>query len=706
MLPAAIILIGFTSLIAQVVLMRELIVVCYGNEISLGLMLGSWLLWTALGSASLDRLAARRWRPRASMAGLECVLAAAFPLSIFAVRGARGVLGALPGEVLGPLPMLLVTFVTLSLFCFVSGGLFVAAARLCDAGSAYLLEAVGAGAGGLLAGLLLVRFWTPFQIAALLAALNLLAAAALLRRWAILALLIFPFLLPRLESVSRARLWRGLDLVAVRNSPYGNLAVVRTEDGASLYENGLVVANSPDPAAAEEAVHYALLEHPAPHSLLLIGGGINGSVTQALLHPPLQSVDYVELDPAIFELARACFPREWSALTADPRVRLHHADGRLFLRTSQSCFDVIIVNLPEPETAQLNRFYTVEFFQEAARKLNRGGVLSLHFASSENYISPARANFLRSIYKSLRAVFPYVAAVPGETVHLAATAAPGGLAADAPALLARLRARRLQTSYVREYYLPFRMAPDRMRDLAAQILPQRATPVNRDFTPVAYYFDEILWNTRFHRHYRVLLIAGGAVIFAVIAARARKASRRKIRTGVCVGVMGATMIGLEMLLLLGFQAIYGYVYQQLAILTAAFMAGMALGSWRTWYKPPRQPLRAMALTQLAAAIAPLAMFALFAVVAPSTAASQVLFPILALGAGAIGGLQFPVAARIYGDAGELYALDLTGSCLGALVFSAWLIPLFGFLNTALLLAAANLGPMWWSAWDARRTPAQ
>ena len=52
-------LIGFTSVIAQIVLMRELIVVFYGNEISLGIMLASWLLWTALGSSLSVRFRAR-----------------------------------------------------------------------------------------------------------------------------------------------------------------------------------------------------------------------------------------------------------------------------------------------------------------------------------------------------------------------------------------------------------------------------------------------------------------------------------------------------------------------------------------------------------------------------------------------------------------------------------------------------------------------
>ncbi len=62
----------------------------------------------------------------------------------------------------------------------------------------------------------------------------------------------------------------------------------------------------------------------------------------------------------------------------------------------------------------------------------------------------------------------------------------------------RLRARRLHTQYVREYFLPFRMSPDRMQDLKLQIEPLPSTPVNRDFAPVAYYFDVVLWSAPFH----------------------------------------------------------------------------------------------------------------------------------------------------------------------------------------------------------------
>jgi spermidine synthase len=598
-------------------------------------------------------------------------------------------------------------------FCALSGALFAAGSRFYAdraatsageaTGAVYLLEALGSAAGGMLAGLVLVRTVDPLEIALGLALLNLLAAAGLvirarLARGAVMGalagaavLLSLPFGVPRLETISIERFWRGFRLVATRNSVYGNLAVVRTEGARSLYENGLNLFNVPDPAAAEEAVHYALLEHPSPRSLLLIGGGVNGSLAEALKHASLERIDYVELDPAILDL----FP-----IPNDPRVHVHVTDGRLFLKTTASTFDVIIVNLPDPQTAQLNRFYTLEFFREAAKKLTGSGILALRLTAAEDYISPELAAFLRSIYKTLRAVFPEVTAIPGETVHFFGAKRSGVLAAGSEELLARLRARRLATSYVREYYIPFRMMPDRMADLDRQIEPRPETPVNRDFAPVAYYFDVALWSSRFNHGYRDLFRAMAGVDFrwlagvvgALLLVLVAKKRRAQTVAACCTAAMGFTLIGLEMLLLLAFQAIYGYVYQQLAVIIAAFMAGMSLGSWLALRAPARRGIRTLVLLQLGAAIAPLLLCAVFQAVTP------VLFPVLALFCGMLGGYEFPVASRIFFSGsgrrspGTLYALDLAGSCLGAVLFSVYLIPVFGFLKTAVLAAMVSLAP--------------
>ena len=754
---AVFLLIGFTAAIAQIVLLRELMVVFYGNEISIGLMLASWLFWTAAGSALAGRMATRVRQPRTLVAAAQVLIALVLPSTVMGVRAARTTLETVPGEILGPGSMLVASLAAVSLFGMLSGALFTASSRLCQAEAAeataavYLWEAAGSSLGGVLAGLVLVRYAGSLEIAFLLALVNLLAASGTgdlsvrggshwLRRAAVptallgaSAGLVLTGAIPRLEFASQARMWRGTKLIATRNSVYGNLAVAGTSFERSIYENGMPLFHAPDPEQAEDAVDYALLEHPAPHTLLLIGGGYNGSIAEALRHPGLERVDYVELDPAVLDLARQYFPGQWRQVGSDPRVHVHVTDGRLFLKTTAAAFDVIVVNLPDPLTAQLNRFYTLEFFREVSARLSPGGVFSFRLASSENYISPELAGFLRSIYKTLGAVFPRVALMPGETVHFFAARREGVLASGAEELLARLRARNLKTSYVREYYIPFRMAPDRMTALNRRLEPAPATPLNRDFAPIAYYFDVALWSGQFHHGYRRFFGVLAGVDFGALAAtlalllailtvaanlRATPQRRMELTAAASAGAMGFTMIALELLLLLAFQALYGYVYRQLALLIAAFMAGMALGSalalcgirarlgarreMRAVRGPggsPHHEMRALALLQAAAAVAPPLLCGLFSILARADgAAASPLFPALALGCGMLGGYQFPLASRIFFSsgrhrgAGTLYALDLAGSCLGAMLISAWLIPVFGFFRTALLAAIVNLAP--------------
>ena len=705
---AVVVLIGFTAAIAQIVLLRELMVVFYGNEISIGLMLASWLFWTAAGSAGAGPLV-RRVEPRRMVAALEVVLAVALPGTVLAVRASRGMLASVSGESLGPGAMLLTSLVGLSVLCAASGALFAAVTKLYAergvdaAGTVYLFEAIGSAAGGVLAGLVLIARLNSIEIAFLLGMMNLAAAATLVKRVGLAVPLgvIGLVAVAPLETRSLAHFWRGFHVVAARNSDYGNLAVVETPENRSVYENGAALFHVPDRAAAEEAVHYALLEHPWPRSLLLIGGGVNGAVAEALKHRGLERIDYVELDPAILDIARRYFPGEWQPVEGDARVHVHATDGRLFLKTTPLRFDVVIVDAPDPQTAQLNRFYTVEFFREAADKLAEGGLVSFQLTASENYISPELAAFLRSINKTLRTVFPEVAAIPGDTVHFFAARRPGVLAADGNELLTRLRARRIDTAYVREYYIPFRMMPDRMADLEAQIQPTGDTPVNRDFTPVAYYFDVALWSGRFHHGYREFFSALAAVRFSVLAGvvamllvAACVVVRRPRTIAACsTAAAGFTMIGCEMLILLAFQAMYGYVYRQLALVIGAFMAGMALGSGLALRWPGARGLRALAAVQALVAVSPLVLCGLFEVL-PRGAGAGLLFPALALGSGLLGGFEFPVASRVFSGSatGALYALDLAGSCAAAVLFSAWLIPVFGFLGAAVITGFIAIAP--------------
>ena len=763
---AALALCGFTAVTGQIVLMRELIQVFNGNEIALGILLATWLFWTAIGSAfaglfvrTPNSLPSRaHW----SVAALEIALAASLPATIWALRGAKSLSQTVPGELVGPVPMLLTSLVYLSVFCAASGALFVAAARMAAgetgnsasaaASAAYLLEVAGSALGGVLASVVFVRFLDAFQIAAIVGLLNLWVAAALLFRMkrmqvalfavaaALAAVPLLVWVAPQCDAAARARLWRGFYVVAERDSVCGNLVVTETGADAtpdenvtsggaigsgeirSLYENGSILANAPDPAAAEEAVDYALLEHAAPRRVLLIGGGVNGSVAEALKHPTVASLDYVELDPALIAMAQQYFPAQTAVFRSgsgatDPRVHLHFLDGRRYLAETREKFDVVIVDVPDPQTAQLNRFYTVEFFRLARAHLAPNGLFAIELRSSEETISPDLAEFLRSIRRTLGEVFPYQAAIPGETIHLFGAVEPDVLTSDPQVLVARLHQRNLNTQYVREYFIPYRMMPDRMEQVETELAPLASTPVNRDFAPVAYAFDVVLWSAQFKSSYTVWFRAAERVAFgnvagvlafalvigiAFLALLPGREHRERAAAAASVAATGCTLMALQIFLLLGFEAVYGYVYTELAILIGLFMTGIAMGSWLGKRRGRMNGLWSLASAQLMLALSAPALLVAVSALGnlPSHGATwlaaQIVFPALAALAGMLGGFQFVSAAgaflsgrNVSSGLGLLYAIDLLGGCVGALALSTFVIPVFGFWRTAWLIAAIN-----------------
>jgi spermidine synthase len=265
------------------------------------------------------------------------------------------------------------------------------------------------------------------------------------------------------------------------------------------------------------------------------------------------------------------------------------------------------------------------------------------------------------------------------------------------------------------------MMPDRMAQVRDELQPTATTQVNRDFSPIAYYFDAVLWSAQFkpdyagwlraaeHVNFTVVLCVTLIVLFsvAVLLGFVPACEQRARSTTVCcMAATGFTQMALQIFLLLAFQSIYGYVYRQLAILIALCMAGIAFGSWlglRRIRRDNRSSCRAVAFAQFLLALSgPVLMLLvnLIAQISGMTAtwlAAQWVFPALAALCGMLGGYQFSMATHLYGCSGGrrlglLYAIDLLGGCAGALILSGYFIPVFGFWKTAWLCTAVNLAP--------------
>jgi spermidine synthase len=256
----------------------------------------------------------------------------------------------------------------------------------------------------------------------------------------------------------------------------------------------------------------------------------------------------------------------------------------------------------------------------------------------------------------------------------------------------------------------------------AELAATAGVRLNRDLAPICYYYDLALWLSRFYPHLRVASERAGlaslwwvAVPLVLIVGLARW--RRVQAVPLAIAGIGLAEMTLEVVILFAFQVLHGTVYARISLIVTAFMAGLALGGaagtrllarWgdggrktvdeavsSTIHRPSsvkRNARHALILIQLAiaaySALLPLTLSLPVPVPVPA-------FPLLALVAGGLTGMAFPLAVPLMRGsadraAGLLYGADLVGGCLGALVGAVLFVPVLGIPQTCAAVALVGV----------------
>ncbi|HQH28991.1 MAG TPA: hypothetical protein PLP17_16480, partial [Oligoflexia bacterium] len=178
-----------------------------------------------------------------------------------------------------------------------------------------------------------------------------------------------------------------------------------------------------------------------------------------------------------------------------------------------------------------------------------------------------------------------------------------------------------------------------------------------------------------------------------------------------VGMSGLAGMGLQVALIIAFQAAHGSIHQWLSFIFAAFLAGTAAGA--VWSKRTQRPHQAVVLGMdilLACCGLLLPLLLPYAVSWPHSASGTftvgaLFFPLANAVAGFAVGAQFPAALALFSRHGTAessafnfcYALDLAGACLGAFAVGAIAVPAFGLLHTCAALGGAKAATAFWLA---------
>ncbi|HQI81138.1 MAG TPA: fused MFS/spermidine synthase [Deltaproteobacteria bacterium] len=668
---------GCSSVMVQLTMIRELLAGFEGNEFVVSLALLCWLAAGGLGSLAAWWARVVFGAPSARSLALASFPLAVLPvLQVLTVRAIRSQV-LVEGASTGFLPTISCTAFMTGPFALVVGfilpwSLYVI--RTGDgrypAGRLYIVDCMGATLGGLVFTWVLVEWVTPMGI---LVVSSIVLLAALLRLLSVAqagmitaAAMVFMVLAAGIAGVGLEAFTlapRGAHLVEYRESRFGRVTLVRDHGLHTIFLDGMPAISGQDRVAAEEAAHFALAQVRRPRHVLLISPG-GGMVEEVLRHGPV-SIDYARTDPTVISLELA-----HGLLGAHAGLRVVPEDPRVYLKGTTKTYDAICVDEPEPRTFQSNRFFTREFMELARAHLNEGGVLSLSVEGYESYISEPARRRVSSLFNTAGAVFGHVLVLPGQRVFLIAGDRP--MDADIPSLLER---KEIRTDYISGYFSGD-VSPDRIHGLMAQLDP--AAPLNTDFEPYLVRLALDSWALK-HAARPWILILGLGVFCALYLPRLTSREFTLFTTG-CVN------LGSEILTIVLFQILFGYLYYRIGLIVTVFLAGLMPGAWVAGRLS--RGVRGVLMATDAGIAGILGILAAILASEPGLL-SQWFFYAFGFVISVLCGLQFPLVAGITPGqdsmAARAFSVDLVGAAFGCILVSALFIPFLGIVSACLAL---------------------
>ncbi|MDI6840933.1 MAG: polyamine aminopropyltransferase [bacterium] len=193
-------------------------------------------------------------------------------------------------------------------------------------------------------------------------------------------------------------------------TPYQTIEVIDTyEFGRMLILDGVVMVTERDEFAYHEMlVHPAMIVHPNPKRIAVIGGGDGGTVREILKYE-VDEIKLIEIDKRVIDVSNEYFPELTKGLK-DWRVEIINTDGALWVKKEKGKFDIIFVDSTDP-IGPGARLVEDDFLNVGANLLNSDGIW---VAQTETpfYITDFVKSYNKKLKKLFKIVRVYLAEVP------------------------------------------------------------------------------------------------------------------------------------------------------------------------------------------------------------------------------------------------------------------------------------------------------
>jgi spermidine synthase len=232
--------------------------------------------------------------------------------------------------------------------------------------------------------------------------------------WSITAFfLIFIFAVKPVMLFSEQKKYKDR-IIFEQQTAYQKIVITQWKDNYWLFING----NEQFSTFDEEKYHEPLI-HPAMSlsiqrkNILVLGGGEGLAVREILKYKDVKTVTVVDLDPVMTELAQhnPIITKINQNAMVDIKVNIVNQDAFTFIENSKEFYDVIFVDLPDPNSVSLSRLYSREFYSLCRHRLNKYGIIVTQ-ASSPVHSPNSFVCIIKTMESADFTVLPYHNNIP------------------------------------------------------------------------------------------------------------------------------------------------------------------------------------------------------------------------------------------------------------------------------------------------------
>lgn len=173
-------------------------------------------------------------------------------------------------------------------------------------------------------------------------------------------------------------------IIYTEQTAYQQIILTKEQGDLRLFLDGQLQFSSTDEHRYHETlVHPTMATAEKREDILILGGGDGLALRELQKYDEVKSMTLVDLDPKVVELGKT--NRDIVTLNKhsyeDERVKVVNEDAFQYLKRDKQFYDVILVDLPDPNNESLNKLYTLEFYQLLRNHLTPGGSMMIQATS-------------------------------------------------------------------------------------------------------------------------------------------------------------------------------------------------------------------------------------------------------------------------------------------------------------------------------------